>query len=244
MVQAMDATRRANHTGTIDFANTLELLAPGEIELGHYSRAAALLDEADAIHSKLGIKPASRLLNDNLLARAKLQLVTGNADGARKTLEDFPANREAPAKISYPWLDVSIARAEVDLAQFKPAEAIAQAALVNSQIAGSGVAPYFKRWEAQASLLRGQGLVMTKRASEALPLLRRAVQLGSAVYDPERSPDLADAQIALASCLLDLGQREEARTLAGKAEAIHARHEELGEQFRSPLRKVKERLRH
>ena len=101
--------------------------------------------------------------------------------------------------------------------------------------------PYFKRYEAPAALDEGKGLLLAGRAPEALPLLQRAVQLGSQIYDVDQSPQLADSQIALATCLFNLGRRDEARALLIRAKAIHATHKDLGEQFKKPLRELSQR---
>jgi hypothetical protein len=130
----------------------------------------------------------------------------------------------------------------VELALGRPGAAIEQAREVQERIQGSGVGPYLKRWEAQAALVEGKGLLLTQRAPDALPQLQRAVLLGSEVYDPERSPDLAGSQVALASCLIELGHRDQARALLAQAKAIHSTHKDLGEQFRKPLRELEARL--
>jgi serine/threonine-protein kinase len=62
------------------------------------------------------------------------------------------------------------------------------------------------------------------------------------VYDRDLSPALADSQIALAKCLLDLGHRDQARALLAQAKAIHSTYKDLGEQFRKPLRALEARL--
>jgi hypothetical protein len=60
--------------------------------------------------------------------------------------------------------------------------------------------------------------------------------------DVGQSPWLAEAQIALAACLIDLGQRDSARALLRKAAAIEAAHKELGEHLKAPLVRVAARL--
>ena len=240
--QSIDAMRRGERSETHMFADALELSAGGEIGAGHYLRAKAILDEASSIRAKLGDTAASGLLNNALIARARLLIATGNAEEAARTLRASPVKPDAAGNLTYPWLDVSLARAEVDLALSHPGAAIDQAAMVRKKIEDSGLAPYFKRWAAQAALLEGQGLLLTKRAPEALPSLQRAVQLGSEVYDRDRSLQLADSQIALASCLLDLGQDDQARTLLAQATAIHTTHKDIGDQFKSPRRRLEARL--
>ena len=57
-------------------------------------------------------------------------------------------------------------------------------------------------------------------------------------YDYPNSPWLAEAQIALANCLVGLSRRGEAREFATKARRILAAHAELGQHFKAPLDRV------
>ncbi len=242
LAQVIEVHRSAKRSNIIDFAITLESAAPGEIELGHYLQAETLIAEAFSIRSSLGDKPASRQFDDARLARAKLLLATGKANEALSTIREIPEKAGPSGKITYSWLNVSLAAAEVELALDHAASAIDQSALIQKRIAESGAAPYFKRWDAQAALLQGKGLLLLKRASDALPLLERAVQLSAEVYDREHSLELADSQIALALCLLELGRPEASQPLLAQAKAIHAAHKEIGEPFNSPLRRLEARL--
>ncbi len=237
LAQCIDTLRRSKQSGTHGFANTLESSAGGETELGHYRRAEAILAEVSTIRARLGPPPPDHRA-DAVLAPAKFLMATGKADDAARVLQEFPLEPAAPGKLSYDWLDISLARAEADLARNRPDAAIEQARAVGSRIETSGLRTYFKRWEAQAALVEGKGLLLMQRAPEALPQLRRAVQLGSEVYDPACSPVLADSQIALATALLTMGRGEEARALLAQAKAIHTTHKDLGEQFRKPLREL------
>jgi thioredoxin-like negative regulator of GroEL len=177
-----------------------------------------------------------------MMAKAKLLLATGKAEDAMSALRQIPEKADISGKITYSWLNVSLARAEVNLALNRPHAAIDQAALVRKRIVESGLASYFKRWEAQAALLESQGFLLTRNAAGARPLLERAVQLGSEVLDPKHSLQLADSEIALASCFLDLGHPDQARPLLLQAKAIQATYKDLGDQFKSPLRKLEARL--
>jgi serine/threonine-protein kinase len=237
IAQCLDVLRRARQSFDQGFASTLAWRARGETELGHYRQAEATLAEISTIQLKLGSPPPD-YRSDAVITRAKFLVATGKADEAAKALQQLPLKSEASDKISYDWLDVSLARAEVELARNLPEAAIEQASEVRNRIAGSGLGTYFKRWQAEAALLEGKGLLLTRHATEALPMLQRAVQIGSDVYDPNRSLELADAQIALAKCLLTLGRRDQARELGALAKAIHATHLDLGEQFRRPLREL------
>jgi len=96
--------------------------------------------------------------------------------------------------------------------------------------------------EQRFRLIAGKALWVSKQATDAEPMLRQATELGEKIYDPARSPELADAQIALAEALLDLKRPLDARVLVAKAKAIHATHKELGEQYRLPLLALEARL--
>jgi hypothetical protein len=87
----------------------------------------------------------------------------------------------------------------------------------------------------QASLLAGKAELSAGAASGALPFLTRALQLGSDLYDTQASPRYADAQIALAECMLSLGRTIEARSLFSRASSIHAVHRELADFYSRPL---------
>jgi len=239
------ATKRARHDRgrDVDFIDTLACNVAAETEVGHYRQAEAMLEEADALGAYLGGKPSSGGVNNLRLARAALLQAEGKGDEAAKCLQKSAVPPEAPGKISYNWLDVSLAHATVELTQGHPAEALEQAAEVQRRLEGSGKALYFKRWASEAALIEGKSLLLENRAAGALPQLQRAVQLGSEVYDPELSPDLADAKIALALCLLDLGRSEQAHAVGSQAKAIHKANREWCEHYRRPLRQLEARIR-
>ena len=62
------------------------------------------------------------------------------------------------------------------------------------------------------------------------------------LYDPSFSPTVASSELALASSLLALGQRDEARQWLRKADEILARHARLGPQYTQPQKALKARL--
>jgi tetratricopeptide (TPR) repeat protein len=133
-------------------------------------------------------------------------------------------------------------RAELQLAAGNAAEAAALGADVQKLIAASVSRTYFEIWDARAALTQGNALLMSRRAADALPILSRAVTLSAELYDRERSPALSDAQIALASCYLALGQRDKAQSLLASAEAIQATHRELGTQYTEPLHRLRAQM--
>jgi tetratricopeptide (TPR) repeat protein len=178
-----------------------------------------------------------------VIVSAGFQMATGKAEEAAKALAEFPLDPAVQGKLSYDWLDITLARAEASLARNRPQEAIEEARAVQSRIEASGLGLYFKRWEAEAALQEGKALLLSRRPLEALPLLQRALRLGLDVYDPDRSPRLAGAEIALAQDLVALDRRAEALPMLARAKAIHATHRDLGEQYRKPLRELEALLR-
>jgi hypothetical protein len=62
------------------------------------------------------------------------------------------------------------------------------------------------------------------------------------LYDSSYSPTLASSELALATCLLALGQRDEARQWLRKADDILARHARLGAQYTQSQKALKARL--
>ncbi len=126
------------------------------------------------------------------------------------------------------------------LGDSKRAQELAHESL--SIIATSKSKTFLTDAEQRFSAVSGKALLGMNQLATAEPMLRHALELGLRVYDPSRSPDLADTQIALAQTLLDLKRPGEARALAAKARAIHVTHKNLGEQYRQPLRALETRL--
>jgi hypothetical protein len=88
----------------------------------------------------------------------------------------------------------------------------------------------------------GKAKLLATLPKDAQTLLSTAVDLGAEVLDTGQSPLLAEAQIALAECWLDLGQRNRAASLLAAAQSIHATHKALGEYYKKPLSKLKARV--
>ena len=233
--------RRQDRSGTRQLAQMLENVAPGEIALGHYAEAARLLDEASAIRTKLGDQPASAQFNANALARAELALATTRKEEVARVLASLPGEAD-PTRPPPTSLGILVERARLSLVMSRPQDAVAISGRARRAIEASPLRPYLKIHEAGAALVEGQGMLADGRPSDALPLLSRAVDLASTLYDRGRSPVLADAQIALAECYLDLNQPADAKPLLVQALAIQVTHKELGEHLRRPLGDLERRL--
>jgi hypothetical protein len=96
------------------------------------------------------------------------------------------------------------------------------------------------RDEADLRLIYGRILLAAGRPGEAKESLEMANRLLQTQHP--NSPWLAEAQISLAGCLLDLGEVPRAKQLVASARTIQAAHRQLGEHFRRPLRLIEARL--
>ena len=232
---------RRDRPGTAILAAALDRRAALLVDAGRYHDAQAALDDAAAISQKMQ-RPPAYLLEEQRLTQAALLTATNRADEARRLLQGLNAIDVDLGRLSIGWAQRSLANAQVEMALNQTADAQRIAADMTERITHSPLREYLKVYEAGAALVAGKVRLRTHDPSSALPFLKQAVELDSALYDPERSPELADAQIALADCLIVLGDRKEASVLIQKAQAIHSAQPDLGEQFKAPLRAVAARL--
>jgi hypothetical protein len=133
-----------------------------------------------------------------------------------------------------PALQLSIQTAKAQLALNDASSVIATLTPTRDEIARSPLRPYLKSYEADTLLLTGKARLLLGQPAVARPDLERALSLFLDLYDPTRSPDVADAQVALARSLVGSGRLAEALVLARSAKRIQAAH-------REPLREL-ERL--
>jgi tetratricopeptide (TPR) repeat protein len=212
--------------------------------LGRYADAGRALDRAlELRRSALGNGAPAAAYNGFLLDQARLRLARGEAASAIQALErvappasatDLPRKRDAIA--------VQILLSQALLQQDRRADAREAAARAVAEITASPLRDYLPGLEAEATLRLGQAQHRGGDAQAARVNLERAVALREATGDPTFSPWLAEAQIALADCLVSLGRREDAKGLLASASAIQARHQELGDHLRMGLPRVQSRL--
>jgi eukaryotic-like serine/threonine-protein kinase len=222
-------------------APLFERQADGLIEIGRNTEALQLLSQALDFRLQVG-QSGTPLLNRNVASRSRVMMMAGQNIQAESTFSSYLVPSQGAASISRPQLVQATIRAELQLAAGNAADAAALGADVQKLIAGSVSRPYFEIWEARAALTQGRALLKSRRAADALPPLMRAVALDAELYDRERSPELSDAQIALANCYLMLGQSDQAQVLLASAERIQATHRELGTQHTEPLRRLRARI--
>jgi serine/threonine-protein kinase len=177
-----------------------------------------------------------------LLAEAELRLAqqdAGNAEPLYQRVLDGWSQSGEPVPDTYVYASLGLAR--VRLLQGQAAAAAALVRQVLERVLASPLAGSMLLQEAAARLWLGEALRLQGKSTEALPHLQRAVELRENM-DDSASPWLAQARIALAKCLINRGDADEARRLLAKAKAALASHAEIGPQFRTPLQQAQAQL--
>jgi serine/threonine protein kinase len=198
------------------------------IHLGRYDSAEAQLNEALTGWRRVGGAEAEPALEDAYqLARARLALARGYAAEAEELLSGI---RNASYAAALP-IDVDEVRRQILLSQALLSEghetqALSPARSALAAVQSSTLRDYLQRLEAQAALTLGvierrHGLLKDARThlERALTLLKQNVDA--------RSPELAQAQLALAACLTNMGDRGRAHALVEQADRILKEHSEM-----------------
>src|SRR5947209_626280 len=230
--------RRKNRPGTQYLAQMLLVQASILLDMGRYSEAQRVLDEADEIAKKVNY-PTSYLAADE---RARLLIATVRAQEADSALDTFHPSSPVPGALEMDSFRLHVSRAEHALARGDNELAARLAQGVRQELSATNARDYLKWLEARAAFVEGRALLNSGRARDALPLLQRAVELRKASVDAV-SPVLAQAQIGLADCYLALGDRSKARDFADSAKNALGSHHELGRQYLVPLQDLENRLR-
>lgn len=134
---------------------------------------------------------------------------------------------------------VALAAAYLQQGEADSAANAARSAL--EHIERSSMRDYYQTLEADAALQLGRAQLRTGDLRSARINFGRSLSLRAA-NDQPNSPWIAEAQIALAECLIALGDETQARSLVKRAAAIHSSHTELGDHYKQPLINVRRRL--
>jgi serine/threonine-protein kinase len=230
--------RRKNRPGTRFMAQILERQASVLIEMGRYAEARRLSDEAAAIAKKVNF-PTDYQAADN---RSRLLVIADHTNEADGVLAEFHPPAGAAGSWSLEALQQQSSQAEIALARGDAQVAARLAGDVRLNLSASKNEAFLRGPEARAALVEGRARLMLGGSAEALPLLRRAVELRQSLMD-STSPELADAQIALAECYLDLGDGERAKALVADAAKALRSHREVGEEYTRQMLRLQQRLR-
>ncbi len=210
---------------------------------GEFAEAQRLLASAVALRIKIGGPAAKGALAMDEIRHGNIALARGDAatagwdfKAALQVIEDSPRglllDGGALAKLGL----AAAAERQGDFAQ-----AQWQASGVLDALRAATVRDNFMPLEAAALLQVGVASHAAGDVKAARTTLEAALRLLETL-DSQRSPSLEEAEIALADCLLDLGERNHASSLLKRAKAIRDANPDLGEQFTSPLHTVSAKL--
>lgn len=228
--------RRKNRPGTRYLGQMLELQALVWLEIGQYEDARRALDEALAISRKVGFKPGQDYVTAQLILASRSLRPQDAVAFIDEILGPIPKDRS----LSRSLLRNLLSRSELALL-YDPVTAAGLARRASDVIVSSPSRDYLKIWETQAGLDEGNARLQTHDPSGAQPLLERSAQLAAEIYDPV-SPIIAATKVALASCYLDLGRRDNAVSLLSQADSIRAMHKQLPGPVEGRLRTLRQRL--
>lgn len=232
---------RESRPGTAYLAHILESVADTLVEMGRDDRAEAMLDEAARVREQAGQASRTPTWNFHVATRIRLALSRGRSGAAEDLLDAFVVEG---ARVSPPSSLSGIAREllEAEVGQVANAKGAVKAARsVRQAIEARSLEDYLGLYLASAHLILGQEALRQGRPREARLWLERALDARAATLLPQ-SVQIAEAQIALAECLLELGRVEEAHRLAEQARAVHAAHGVLAEHHVEALRSLTSRL--
>jgi serine/threonine-protein kinase len=222
------AGREPVRSGDYQNANMLQNYAAVLADMGRTEESVDLAMSAAAMFRKAGT-PAGTTLVPIVLAAAYTSV--GKDREALEALERFGEGRErleTPVKIR-----VEIRRAAA-LAHEAPRDA---EAILRSQLQKLDDLPQPDRFRwiaSEAQIVLGRQLTRSGRAGEARELLETAVRSRTEDVSPRR-PLLADAEVALAECLLAEGDPRASAGHYVKANAIYAMNDEVADQYRKPF---------
>jgi serine/threonine-protein kinase len=239
---SLDQMRR-NHSGTILLARMQLQRGAVLTELGRFDEAKALLDDAlQGLRTAMG--PALQPLGEHRFAyaRARLMLITGQAQEAVALLQSLQAPLDAAALPSpFERVRNRVLWSAALLSAGDTPGALAQAQQALKAVQTSPLRPYFSALEADAGLRLGQAELRAGRFAEAQVALTQAVALRSDL-DHSESPWLAEAELALAEALAAGGARQRAAALVKQAEQRLAAHPALGAHYKRMLDQARTRL--
>ena len=241
MLTNLDLRRRL-YPNSITLATAVLNMASLSTEIGRYEDASALLDEAEKMQqAALGSAAAPMTRNRFLLARARLQIVTGRAELAMATLNAVTLPGVGVTGLSLDRVRTNNLRAAANLQLNRLNEAIASAGAARDELSASSDRDYYQTLEADAQLQLGEALLRSGDTPAARNAFERALLLRKA-NDDKQSPWIAEAEGALAACLTALGDHAKSRALLAQAVRRHAAHKQLGAHFTQPLRETRDRL--
>lgn len=198
------------------------------IELGQYDAAQADVTQALAGWQHVaGTDADPALENPYLLALARIAIARGQADDADQLLRRLHRPAYAGSlPVDLDQIRGQILFARTDLSAARNAEAMASARMALETIESSPIRRYLERLEAEAAWTLAVAERRNRLPSAARKHLEQALELLRGNDDANSLP-IARAELTLATCLSDLGERQSAGQLRERADRSVATHREL-----------------
>ena len=204
---------------------------------GRNDRATAAAAEALAIQSDAA-GDKSPPVADALTVLAEAQRLAGEGGKAKDLLDKaMPRRGDVGRRFPASQLMQDLQQAELALWRGRISAGERGFRSLASRVEIDEERDYHRALLARAWLGAGRASTVSGKLAEAKAALEKAVDL-RAQLGPADSPWLAEAKVALADCLIQLGERDAARDLLAQADAAYAKHLPLGRQFLYPLQKL------
>jgi serine/threonine protein kinase len=219
-------------THDIDYSVAALIYARYLVDAGRSEEAERLLEEVIALRTRIlgtGNPAVTNVRNRVAVARsARRDFV-----GARQILLPLAGQEGPETAFGSPAQLARCNLANIDIEEGRYTRALAVLAPLHRFIEQphEGMNRYY---EQALNLRLGRAYLGLRRARQALPYLRRAVELLDGPVSPD-SPALASARGFLALCLAELGDRPAADEQAALAEAAFTRQPEVGDQYKRSL---------
>ena len=209
--------RRRNRPGTRYLGQMIEDQALVLIELGQYQKAEQLLKESEQIHVKVGKKPEVNYLTPRL----KLAIAKGDVDDATALLDrqfgPIPDSLSWSVPLMIIW-KAGLSWLCCERTESRPPQS--HIAWLASSI--PPISSYTAGLVNTGLLEEGQGRLLDRDPSGALPLLEQAVKREAEMLDPS-SPELAKTDALLGIAYLDLGDERRRKNCFQKPAQFSAR---------------------
>ena len=234
---------RKNYPGSTPLTARLATQGLLYTELGRYDEADKVLREAlETWRKSLGPTTVDATGNLYILRQARLEIAMNKPTEALATLSHVGKPKYAEhLPLLLDELNAKTLMAAAYVEQKKYSDAAAMAGDVLTKLRQSPLRNYYQSLEADASFWLGEAQLDSGNLNSARINLEHALQFRQ-TSENEQSPEIAQAEIALANCHIDLGDRETGARFYTKAAAIAAAHKELGRQYTEPLKRLASRL--
>jgi eukaryotic-like serine/threonine-protein kinase len=239
------SVRERTRPDTKQHASMLLWLAPQLVAAGRYAEADEALDRVEAIFTKVGLPvltsrlPASRA--QSLLAQGRVDAAVAVIDAAEGAARAAVAADPAAGADLHLAQTLRLLRARALLARSDLPAARRLLQPPTKAGASADESAFFVGIENERLLLLGALQLREARGDLALPMLEsvrawRKSNLGA------RSPQIMEADVALADALLAVGRIPDAKRLASEAAGIARQHPRLGRQYTEPLQSLRRRV--